>query len=348
MVPGPRLALKCLVAAGSLGLLLYFVPLRGILDVLVDASGMLFLAGLTIQFANRALATIHLRIITASQGMHLGRATLFRMLLAVQFYALILPGALAGGGATWLKYLQFGAAKGAAAAAVVINRGVALLVLVPTGLLALAADPRMGAMPPAVTVGLCIAGAAVLCLLWSPGWRALLPRASGDGRARSLIARGIRRLAAFGQLPGSARCVVVLGSTACELGNAAALWAFARAVGAPVDYLSVVWMRGALQLALLLPVTVAGLGIREASLVGLGSLVGVPATDAVAWSLTILAGSTVVGLAGGLLELTGSKRPRTGESVANTPGAGPLEGPHACRVAAAGSSRSGLHRESPE
>jgi hypothetical protein len=49
-------------------------------------------------------------------------------------------------------------------------------------------------------------------------------------------------------------------------------------------------------------VSIAGLGVREASLVGLGALVGIQAVDAMAWSFTILAGTLGVALAGGILE----------------------------------------------
>jgi uncharacterized membrane protein YbhN (UPF0104 family) len=94
----------------------------------------------------------------------------------------------------------------------------------------------------------------------------------------------------------------MLSMIAQELGNAAAMWIFAQAVGVPVDYLSVVWMRAALQMALMLPVSIAGLGVREASLVGLGTVVGIQAVDAVAWSFTILAGTLGVALAGSFLE----------------------------------------------
>jgi hypothetical protein len=53
---------------------------------------------------------------------------------------------------------------------------------------------------------------------------------------------------------------------------------------------------------LLLPITLAGIGIREVSLVGFGALVGIPSTVAIAWSFVILAGTIVVAALGGLIE----------------------------------------------
>jgi glycosyltransferase 2 family protein len=76
-------------------------------------------------------------------------------------------------------------------------------------------------------------------------------------------------------------------------------------VGLELEFLAVLWIRAGLQLVLMLPLSVAGLGLREAGLVGLGGLVGVPAATAMAWSLTIFFGSLLVAAAGGLIESRG-------------------------------------------
>lgn len=63
-----------------------------------------------------------------------------------------------------------------------------------------------------------------------------------------------------------------------------------------------------LQISLLLPMTIAGLGVREASLIAFCAAVGIPSDGAVAWSLTILAGTLCVALAGGVLEFLPTSR----------------------------------------
>lgn len=316
------LMLRCLLAVALLFALLLFVPVREIVDVLKVTSLGLFAAGVVAQISNRLLATLPLGIITANQGVDLGRGTLFRILLAVQFYALFLPGALAGGGATWLKYLEHGADASAAASTVVINRAVALLMLVPVVSLGFALDPRIGALPPLLT--LCLIVACVLCavLIWHPWPGGARMTVVGRGRWRATIAALAGRLAVFHGMPAGDKATVLVGAVVCELGNVVAMWAFARAVNTPVDFVTVLWMRGLLQAALLLPLSIAGVGVREASLLGLGALVGVPAAAAVAWSFVILAGSTVVALVGGVLEaapLLRSIKRRAGGLAAETP-----------------------------
>jgi len=163
-----RQALKLLVSVGLLYLLFRAIPLREILRVLAAVSPAMFAAGVALQFANRGLSTLPLKVITESQGIDLGRRALYRILLAVQFYSLLLPGALAGGGATWLKYIEHGADKRAAAATVLINRAVALLVLLPVGALGFALDRRLATHPLALLLGLAATSLACALLLWSP------------------------------------------------------------------------------------------------------------------------------------------------------------------------------------
>lgn len=298
MRPAASFALKFIFACGVLWLLFRFVPVDKIVDALANANGILLAAGLALQFVNRGLATVHMKIITDSQGIKINRRTLFRVLLAAQFYSVFLPGAIAGGGATWMKYVQHGADKGAAAAAIIVNRGVGSLMLVTIGSLALLLDPQIGAFPRYVALGLVCAIVAFLTLVWIP-WK---PRILGPVAGSQWLGMFLDRLLGFKRLPARDRAIVMMSMITFELGNAAAMWTFALAVGVQVDYLTVVWMLAALQMALLLPVSFAGLGIREASLVGLGALVGVQAADAMAWSFTILAGTLCVALAGGILE----------------------------------------------
>jgi hypothetical protein len=279
-------------------LLFRFVPIRKIAETLADANVLLFAAGLSLQFINRGLATVPMKVIAASQGIEISRRTLYRILLAVQFYAVSLPGAVAGGGATWVKYVQYGADSGAAAAAIVINRGVGTLMLVTIGSFALLLDPQLGAFPRFVALGLIGASVACLIVVWIPWKPAILGPVAGSRRLGAFLDRLLR----FNRLPARERALVMASMSAQELGNAAAMWIFAQAVGVPVAYVSVVWMRAAVQMALMLPVSIAGLGVREVGLVGLGTLVGVQAADAMAWSFTILAGTLGVALAGSMLE----------------------------------------------
>lgn len=302
MAASGHYAFKVALVGAILGLLFYFVPITEVGAALADVAPGFLAIGVLLQFLMRAVATPRMRVITANQGMDLSHGQLFRILLITQYYTLLLPGTLVAGGATWLKYVQAGANKSAAIAAVMLNRGIGTLVMAVTGAVAwsLTRDPAQSGAAPILVV-LC----SVLLLVAVFGH---LPFLS----TREISLRGprwvqwlgglINRLLQFQRVSPGGKLVVLTSSLAHELVGALTIWYFALAVGLSLDLLTVVWIRAALQLALMAPLHIAGFGIREASLVGLGALVGVAPAAAVAWSLVIFAGSLVVSAVGGLLE----------------------------------------------
>lgn len=72
---------------------------------------------------------------------------------------------------------------------------------------------------------------------------------------------------------------------------------FARELGVNISFSDWCWLFGLISLAGMLPFTIAGLGLREASFVGVMALAGVPAEKALAMSLAVFsllfAGATV-------------------------------------------------------
>lgn len=291
--------LKFGFAGASVGLLLWFVPLAEVLGALARASLPWMLAGVALQFVVRAAATFRMRVIAANQGVVLTHLQLYTILLATQFYAMLLPGLLAGG-ATWAKYVQRGAGKAAAAAMVLINRAVIAGVVVGVGLCAWVIE-RPGIQAP--TAGVVIAGvlgATVLVVVLPP-----LPEkeraACGTGLAGRLLNLGNRFLL-FLRLSRAGKLTVVASGIIESLLGASVFYCFAVAVGVAVDPLAVLWVRAGITVVLLLPITVAGLGVREASLVGFGALLGVAPALAVAWSFSILMGTIVVAAVGAVIE----------------------------------------------
>jgi glycosyltransferase 2 family protein len=303
-----QLAFKLLFACAMLGVLLYFVPLAELGAAIGAVAPGIFAAAVLLQFLMRIVATPRMRVITANQGMSLGHGQLFRIQLISQYYALMLPGTLAAGGATWMKYVQAGAGKSAAIAAVTLNRGIGTLVMLVAGGVAWVLDRGLvesGGMLALVMLCAALSLAAIFGRLpWTPSdahvsrWPAVL----GWLRVFAI------RLLLFQQVSARGKLVVLASSLAHEFVGALTLWCFALAVGLSLDLLTVLWMRAALQLVLMVPLHFAGLGIREASLVGLGMLVGVAPAVALAWSLAIFAGSLVVSAVGGLLEANAAAR----------------------------------------
>lgn len=293
--------LKLGFAVSSLGLLLWFVPLAEVVGALASSSAPWLLAGIALQFAVRAAATFRMRVVAANQGVALNHRQLYTILLATQFYAMFLPGALAGG-ATWAKYVQRGAGKAAAAAIVLINRAVIVAVVVGVGVCAWVIDrPAIEPGLAGVVVAGVVAATVLLILLPPVPVPAMQRAASGAGSGGQLLNFGKRFLLFLGLSRAEKLTVIASGIVESLLG-AAVFYSFAVAVGAEVGPLAVLWVRAGLTVALLLPITVAGLGVREAGLVALGALLGISPALAVAWSFSILMGTVVVAAVGAAVE----------------------------------------------
>jgi glycosyltransferase 2 family protein len=306
--PSQRLTLRIILAGAVLVLLFRFVPLAEVGAVLGEVAPGYLALGVLLQFLMRAVATPRMHVIATGQGIAISHWQLFRILLITQYYALMLPGVLATGGATWLKYVQAGAAKTAAVAAVMLNRGIGTLVMVAAGAIAWLLTRGPGHSAMTVLLAAFIA-ALLLVAIFGRGPVVLHAPDSARGASWLRWVRGLgQRLLQFQQISTQGKLVVLGSSLAHELVGALTLWCFALAVGLSLDLLTIVWMRAALQVALMAPVHVAGLGVREASLAGLGALVGVAPAVAVAWALVIFAGSLVVSAAGGLLEADAATR----------------------------------------
>lgn len=299
--------LKLGFAMSSLALLLWFVPLAEVVGALARSSIPWLLAGTALQFAVRAAATFRMRVVAANQGAALNHFQLYTILLATQFYAMFLPGALAGG-ATWAKYVQRGADKAAAAAIVLINRAVLMGVVVAVGVCAWVLD-RPGIQPPLDGVVAAGVVAATVLLILLPALPApqLQRVASGGGPGGRLLNFGKRFLLFLG-LSRAGKLIVIASSIVESLLAAASFYSFAVAVGVDVDPLAVLWVRAAIAVAMLLPITVAGLGVREAGLVGLGALLGISPALAMAWSFSILMGTIVVAAVGAVIEAGAASR----------------------------------------
>jgi hypothetical protein len=96
----------------------------------------------------------------------------------------------------------------------------------------------------------------------------------------------------------------VAGGIAVQVAAVAGSQALGLAVG--IDQPFSVWCAviGLMSVIVLMPVTVAGIGLREASLVGLLDLVGVPHAQSLALGFGILAFQVMVALLGAVIDLT--------------------------------------------
>ncbi|PWC88325.1 lysylphosphatidylglycerol synthase transmembrane domain-containing protein [Azospirillum sp. TSO5] len=310
-----RPGLKALVSALLVALLLWRVDVAEVGRVLAVASpGLMGLAGLLF-FLMHVLNALKLRVLLPE--LRAGR--LLAYTLVAQLYALVLPGQLAGEAVKAYRLSrdegrgqgqgEIGGGRIVSAVAFDKVTGiVGLLLLTGGGLAVQSARFGDGLL---VGVGLVLAGlvAATVLLAWAPA-RALLLALLGwraGPRREALLLGPLRRfLEAWRdqtRRPGRALLSVAVG-IAVQVAAVAGSQALGLAVG--IDQPFSVWgaVIGLMSVIVLMPVTVAGIGLREASLVGLLDLVGVPHAQSLALGFGILAFQVMVALLGAVIDLT--------------------------------------------
>jgi hypothetical protein len=173
-----------------------------------------------------------------------------------------------------------------------------------------AADPVGRAHPAVAVVSLVfLLGLAILhLLLFDHRAAALAGRWLGAGSRfvprRIVAALGALPAAAarFGDLPARGRAQVVLLCLARQLVGVVSLFCFARALHLPLSIVNAGWVRSLVLLVAMLPISFAGLGVREGTLIAALQPYGIGAAAAVALALVMFARDLVGAAAGGVLE----------------------------------------------
>jgi uncharacterized membrane protein YbhN (UPF0104 family) len=235
----------------------------------------------------------------------------FSRLLAVYFEGmfvnLCLPTSIGG---DVLKVLRIGGAcdKKAATATVVADRAsgvVALVVLLGLGLLMRYHDTLPGFVFPLILVCLLMLELAVLV-----GARFALPQFA---KPDNLVGRTLRAVPLVAEAPWPR----VLGwALVVQSLNVAAVAAAAHAIGVTITVAGLLVATEMASLAAALPLSVAGVGVREASLPMLLAADGVPRSAAIALGLTWSAIVLAVGVTGGIGHITEQRRAARGDETA--------------------------------
>lgn len=280
-------------SAVLLSVVLMRVPLREIWAAFAAADPGFVLLGIGLQAVIALLSAERTYHFMVAFGLRLTRNQVRNTLLGTNFYSLVMPGQLPGALVSLRRYYVLGADLAPAAAALTLSRLCEVLAFVLLGMgFALFEIPegRYGMLLAALILG-------VLVTALTGRWLA-----AHFQRMRAYLPQ-VRRLAPLGIAMGVLH--VFLATLAMQ--------SFAVAVGIQLAYGTVLWMTTCIYLVTLLPLSVSGIGVRDASLIVLTAPFGVSAPIAVAWSFLILGGRVVIGLTGGVLELIrwrGSSRGR--------------------------------------
>lgn len=246
-------------------------------------------------------------------GLAIPYAEAIRLFVIGHFFSQTLPSAIGGDAVRAYMTMKQGMSWGRALSAVLCDRAVGMLVLmfiatatIPIFLQRIG-DPalRFFAVVPALVVVFGMAALVVANegrLAFFARWRVIRPF--------TVLITDLRRVVfASGESPR----IVVL-SLVAQLGAISSVWLLAMALRLDIAFLDCLVLIPPILVVTLVPISIAGWGIREGAMIFGFALVGVAEADALALSVATGLCQIVAGIPGGLIWLARG-RPKVAEAV---------------------------------
>ncbi len=261
--------LRALPIVIGLGALAWFVDLSAVSGALRDATPGFVGLAIACNLLTRLCAAERNRTVACAGGAYLRHRDAVEALFVANFWSLALPSVSAGAVATVLRYRSYGVPAAEALAILAASRIVELVAFIALAVVGL----WMSGVLPAAMEGLFQQAFLLPALVAATAFlRRLTP-------GSLLIASGWASLQA--------------------LLDALTVLLLARSLELPLDLAHCLWINALAYLAILLPLSIAGLGLREAAVVFAVAPLGIGTPDAVALALLMLAMTLVNALVGG-------------------------------------------------
>ncbi|MGH7718838.1 MAG: lysylphosphatidylglycerol synthase transmembrane domain-containing protein [Gemmatimonadaceae bacterium] len=302
-------ALRVGLAAGILAYLFSRVSPAQVLATVGQVGPARWMTAAFISLSGQVVIAYRLRLLTDAQRLGISTAKLLEINLSAVFFGLLVPAGNVARGAIRVYGMARPTGKFAeAVASILFDRLSATLAMAAIALLCyqLAAPPA-----GARAAGLFLAASTTAALLLhfllfsrlAAGWwrsvLALLPWRWLRERAERLRESASR----LRELPRATLALVFALAAVTQLMSILAYYTLAGGLGIELRFIEMAWVMGVVRLLIMIPISPAGLGVREGALVVLLGQYGVPGEAALALSLLAFAtGEVLVGIVGGVIE----------------------------------------------
>lgn len=301
-------AVKFGLSAAALALLFNFVHIGEVGHALKSAAPAGLLIGALLNILTRFAAAGRTYAVSRVAGLPVSFPQTLQALFIANFWSLAMPGVSAGSVATVWRYHGNGAGVMQSVAVLSASRMVELVAFCLLALLGLATSVS-AASGSRLWVATLLAGIilAVLLALWLLH-RLPVPAAAtaADPSGNALQRTRTALLAAVQLLRDLPRRALLRASGWALLQgvlDAATVLALALALGIPIGLPQALWINALSYLAILLPVSAAGLGMRELAVLAALLPLGISRADALALALLMLAMLLLNALVGAALQL---------------------------------------------
>jgi uncharacterized protein (TIRG00374 family) len=298
------------------GCLLYFifsaVPIGQIVETLASTNIALVVMAFVITAVTRLFAAHQMRMVTDCQGMELTSFQIFKINLMASFYELFLPTFVGSGPIRWYKLSQRNKRRAGALAAIAFNRLINVFTLILIGSACWMADERARESGLSGWVLIMLLGLLILlyaALVKSKVFPFFSMHAANKRRRiiphflQGRVERVTQALGQFQTLTPMAKLQILASSLMQDLLGILSVYLLAMSLALPLSVLTLAWIRACLGILTMIPLSVAGLGIREGTLAILLQPYGVELQAAIALALLLFLTKIVWGTLGGILEI---------------------------------------------
>ncbi len=298
--------LKFACSAGLIWLIAHNIDFDDAIDRFASLTVSAIAAFLALTFLLVVNNTLRWRVVLSAIGVHLPFGKAFNFILIGLFFNQTLPSSVGGDAVRIYLAYKHGLRAGSAINSVLLERittisGLILLVLATQPfLLARIGDNHLGLIFPALAVA-AVAGVIVLmCFDKLPNrvrhWRV----AAG----MSKLAEDTRKLFST---PRHSVPAIILGATGFTI-ISLMIFVIAESLDIAVTVLDCLVLFPPVMLITMIPISIAGWGVREGAMVVVFGFIGVPQADALVLSVLIGLLFILISLPGGLIWLVGGHR----------------------------------------
>jgi uncharacterized membrane protein YbhN (UPF0104 family) len=261
--------------------------------------------------ATRVAAAERTLLMNQGLGLAVSRWQTLETLFISNFYALLSPGPWLSGAVSVYRYKSFGTSVTGGVSSLLASRGVEFVAMIAWGFVCALLDPHVSPASlrlPLRLGALCLLAAVCGIAVWLIVHRTF--KASGFERNGVALLRhrvfakvAEVRTQILAQGPGVALKASIPASIQVLL-SGAALMVLARSLQIDISLTSGIWISAAVYAVVLLPISIAGLGVREITMVKSFALLGYAPRAAIAVSVLLFLDQLLSALIGGLLQIT--------------------------------------------
>jgi hypothetical protein len=289
-------------------LLIIKIPLSEVIAALTAAKVNYIVTTCILSIVIQFVLTYRLKLLTDKQGMSLSFLQLFDINLAAVFYGLFLPGGnLAGGAIRFYKLSKPANKRAQALASIIFDRVVATAALCTTGIMFWLADFSLHADYIALTMILIILALLIFCILLFDRRALLTLEKFLEWINLPIFSKKVNKIAVsfseYRNLSPSALANILVLSIIAQLLGILIYYLLAKSLGINITFITMGWIRSAVIVITMIPISVSGLGVREGTFFFLLKTYGISGEKALALSFLVFSITLLfIGLIGGSLE----------------------------------------------